>query len=976
MLDIFNIFANIKILNFVNMNVNFRLLSAGVLFFLGHVAYAQEQESDSVKTAQIEEVVVLGYNKTATKPKDVTASVTVSAEKLENRPNVSFLNSLQGEAAGLSVSSSSGSPGSSRMDIIIRGISSLNASSDPLYVIDGMVSNSVQFRNLNPNDIEAVSILKDAQATAIYGNRGSNGVIVIRTKQGKYGSRFNVTYSGTTGVSVLPETKYNLVDAKGQLTLQKRYGQGIGSFMTDAQIANYVGPNTNWRDVFFRTGTTQSHDLSMMFGGENVNNYTSLGYFEQLGTVPSTDFKRFSLRNNLNAKSKNERFTFNSNIALGFSKRHQLFSESDGGNSGNIVQNPLWGAVLGSPLMDPDLYATGQEMFNGFGTNMNNGQTVYSLLDILRGNLPNELTETSIVTNFAATYKLTEDLSVTNKSGIDYKYATRNSARAPWAFLSLAVAIPAGIEFGGNETFTNVSEFNFNSITSLNYHKVFGEKHTFDFGVYADYLKTHYKGTTQNQDGLNPMNWVFGAGSGYVAFNTATPSLYRPTINLSKVTAGTMAYFATLDYDYDDKYGVSGTIRRDGTFRFVDDNKWGTFWSVAGRWNINNESFMENAPFDMLKLRGSYGVIGNQNVIAAAYGTNPLLVGTNLVRDTFVIGQGYNQLNSSIAEAILANPSVQWEEVSQANIGLDWRTRNRKFEGTLDVYRKETDKLYNDINYSWIVGNNPSTGGNTIKGNNGKLRNEGVELSLKYNLLNKQDYKLSLYANGAYNKGTVLEANTSTDVLRYAPGSMIGEWFLVDYVGVNQANGELLFDVNGEIVEEFDQLNDTKATGKSYLPKYTGGFGINSTVKNFFLDAHFSFQADVWRMDDLEGWLNNPSLLQRDRMSSDLLNAWTPTNTNTNVPSLTSVNASSYSDYSDRFLRDASFVRLKNVMFGYNVPKRMLGENLSSIKLYLQGENLLTFTKWQGYDPEPLFAYSGSVYPNLRAVSLGINVTF
>lgn len=961
------------------MNVKLRVLTAGVLFFTGQAVFGQTDTAKTPKDkeAVIEEVVVLGYNKTTVKPKDVTASATVGSEKLENRPNATFLNSLQGEVAGLSVSSTSGQPGSSKLDIIIRGISSLNASSDPLYVIDGMVSNSVQFRNLNPNDIETASVLKDAAATAIYGNRGSNGVIVIRTKQGRYGSRFNVNYSGSTGFSTLPKTKYDLVDAKGQLTLQKRFGQGIGSLMTDDEIANYQGVNTDWRKHFFRVGTTQSHDISMMFGGENVNNYTSFGYFDQSGTVPTTDFKRFTLRNNLNGKSKNGKFLFNSNIALGYSKRHQLFQETaaSGSASQNIVQNPLWGAVLGSPLMDPYAYASGQDMFNDFGTSMDDGQTVYSLLDILRGNLPNELTETSIVTNFAATYNINENLSITNKSGVDYKYSTGNSARAPWSYLAIAVAVPSNTPFGGHETFSNASEFNFNSITSVNYRKTFGENHSLDVGLYMDYLKTHYRSTTQTQNGLNPLNWAFGAGSGYVGFSTDTPSLYNPSIGLGKVTAGTMAYFATVDYDYADKYGVSGTIRRDGTFRFVEDNKWGTFWSVAGRWNIDKEAFMANSTFDMLKLRASYGIIGNQNVIAPAYGQNPLLVGVNLVRDTFLVGQGYNQLNGSIAEAILANPSVQWEEVGQFNVGLDFRLLKRKLEGSVDYYKKRTTKLYNDIYYSWIVGVNPITGGNTIKGNNGKLQNEGVELSLKYHILNKPDYKFSVYANGSYNKGTVLEANPSTDILRYAPGSMIGEWYLVDYAGVNKANGELLFNVNGEQVESFDQVNDLRATGKSYLPKYVGGFGFNASVKNFFLDAHFNWQADVWRLDGLLDWTNNPSLLQRDRMSVDMLNAWTPTNVNTNAPALNASNLS-YQDYSNRFLRDASFLRLKNITFGYNLPKKLLGDQLKEVKIYVLAENLMTFTKWQGYDPEPLFASSGSVYPNLKTVSLGVNVNF
>ncbi len=954
------------------MNVKLRVLTAGVLFFTGQVVFAQD--NDSLKNEKtIEEVVVLGYNKTQTKPKDVTASVTVSAEKLENRPNVSFLNSLQGEAPGLSISSTSGSPGSSKIDVIIRGVSSLNASSDPLYVIDGMISNTVQFRNLNPNDIETVSILKDAQATAIYGNRGSNGVIVIRTKQGKYGSRFNVTYNGTVGLSFLPNTKYDMADSKQLLRLQRAYGDGVGVGMTDAEI-DATTVNTDWRKELFRTGQTQSHDISMAFGGERVNNFTSIGYFDQTGTVPTTDFKRFTLRNNMNARSLNNRFTFNSNISLAYSKRHQLDQENSTAIDNNTVQNPLLSAITGVPLLDPNKYANAYEMYDGFGTNFDNGESIYSLLDVLRGNLPNELTETSAVTNFAATYKITDELSVTNKSGIDYKYYTRNFARAPWSYLALAVANTSGRAFPGIESFSNTSEFNFNSITSLNYTKQFG-KHTIDAGVYFDYLKSHYKQTFQQQEGLNPLSWVFGAGTGYVAFDTATPGIYRPTIRLEKLTVGTLAYFATVDYDFDSKYGIAGTIRRDASYRFTDDNKWGTFWSVGGRWNIDKETFMEGSTFDMLKLRGSYGVIGNQNVIAAPYGTNPLYTATNLIRNTLAVGQGYNQINGALANSVLANPVVQWEEVGQANVGLDFRLLNRKLEGTVDYYKKTTRKLYNSIFYSYAVGNNPATGGNTINGNNGKLSNEGVELMLKYHLFNNQDFKLSIYGNGAYNKGKVLESNVTTGILRNNPGSLIGEWFMVDYVGVNQSNGNLLFDVNGNTVETYDVVNDLKGTGKSYLPKYVGGFGLNSSYKNFSLDVHFTYQADVWRYDNQLDWISDATQVKGQNVTADLLNAWTPTNTNTNVPSMFMTNQI-FGDTSTRFLRDASFVRLKNVVFGYSVPKEMLGSNIKGLKVFIQGENLLTFTKWKGYDPEPLFARSISVYPNMKTATFGVTVDF
>src|SRR5690606_12535598 len=217
------------------MNVKLRVLSAGVLFFIGHTVSAQQQEVDTAQTAEIEEVVVLGYNRTATKPKDVTASTTVSAEKFENRATTSFLNSLQGESPGLTINASSGQPGSGKIDVIIRGIGSLSAGSEPLYVIDGIMSNATQFRNLNDNDIESASVLRDAAATSIYGNRAANGVIVIKTKSGRYNSPMKFSYNASTGISLLPDSNYDLNDAKQALKLEQMKGQGMGADMTRSE---------------------------------------------------------------------------------------------------------------------------------------------------------------------------------------------------------------------------------------------------------------------------------------------------------------------------------------------------------------------------------------------------------------------------------------------------------------------------------------------------------------------------------------------------------------------------------------------------------------------------------------------------------------------------------------------------------------------------------------------------------------------
>lgn len=969
------------------MNVKLRVLTAGVLFFTGQLAFAQD--SIGAKKGQeekIDEVIVLGYSKTTTKPKDITSSVTISSEKLENRPNASFLNSLAGEAPGLTVNSTSGSPGSSKIDMIIRGVGSINASTEPLYVVDGMISNSVQFRNLNPNDIDAVSILKDAAATAIYGSRGSNGVIVIRTKQAKYGSRFDVSYSGTIGFSFLPTTDYNLANSQQILKLQKLTGNGEGATMSDAQINAYA-VDTNWRKELFRVGTTQMHDLAMKFGGETVNNYFSVGYMDQTGTVPTTDFKRFTLRNNLNGKSKNNRFNYNANIGLGFSKRHQLDEESNGNISSNVIQNPLLAAIVGMPTLQANQYSTGQQLLDAHNGSYTGGKNIYVLEDVLRGTLPNELTETSIVANFLASYKLTDDLTVSNKSGVDYKNSERIFARAPYSYLALITAKNTGTTvnptpFGGSEAMVKSREFNFNTITSLNYHKILGDNHTIDAGVYMDWMKTNYNASTMQQNGLYPKTWKFGTGSGYVApmyfdnpNNGQDPIVYYvPTASASEVEASTLAYFLTLDYDYAGKYGFSGVLRRDGTYRFIGDNKWATFWSVAGRWNIDKEEFLKDSSFfNMLKLRGSYGIQGNQNVVAAAYGTNPLIQSPNLVRSFDTQGLGYNNLQGSYYYSGLYSNNLQWEEVGQLDVGIDFGLWNRRIEGSFDYYDKRTNKLYSSLALSY------ATGQGSLSTNNGKLQNKGYEALLRYNIIRNADAKLSVYANAAYNQSKILDL-IQDDINgdnRNVKGGMLSEWYLIPYLGVNKDNGNPLFmDINGNVTENPNAVTDRRATGKSFYPKWSGGFGLNAEYKNFTLDTHFAFQADVWKWDNQLTWLLDPTTVNGYNASTDLLNAWTPDNPNSNIPrldaSLTAV------DNSDRYLKDASFIKLKTVTLGYNIPKSVLGEKsgIKGLKVFVSGENLLTWTKWRGYDPEPTFAYSVSVYPNMRTVSMGVNLDF
>lgn len=960
------------------MNVKLCVLSAGALFFLGQTAFAQTAKSDTLlKEKQIEEVVVLGYSKTATKAKSTAAATTISAETLENRPNTTFLNSIQGSAPGLSVNSSSGSPGSGKIDIIIRGVGSLNASTDPLYVIDGLTTSASQFRNLNPNDIETLSILKDAQATSIYGNRGANGVIVITTKTGKYNSGVRLAYDAMTSFSTFPKNNYNMANGPEYLTIKRNlYNElGANSGITDEKIAN--APTTNWNKEFFRTGLSQQHNLSLQFGGENVSVYSSLGYLENEGIIKNTDFKRFTFRNNIVGKSKNNRFNYSAQVGLGYSKRHQLDQEENStALAGNSVQNVLFGSLTSDPTLAPYSYANGRDMFNTIGTN-SRPYAAHILYDNMIGGVQNLYTETSINSNIRASYKLTDYLTVGNRSGIEYKQSERNFARSPLGYLSNSVAFTSGAQYGGVETISNTKDLTFNTVTSLTYNQQFGE-HNITVSAYMDYLKAHYGFNSYTQNGLEPLFWSLGAGTGYIPFNPNTPALYVPSVQANKVNAGTLAYFGTVDYDYSGKYGLSATVRRDGSYRFSKENRWETFWSVAGRWNIDKESFMADSKFRMLKLRASYGTAGNQNLGIPVNNGNSIYLRPNDYLDVDKSFRGYgNQIGYYF---VPSNPNLKWEKQSQANIGLDFNY-NSIIEGSVDVYRKLTDRLFNQITTSGVVGSLNSSQEPVfyVNGNNGELENKGVEVALRGNIFRKEDFKLSIYANFAYNKNKILSMDYEdlTDDNVNAVGGPAAQWQLYEYLGVNPATGEQIFRGADGQPTEAPTANDRVLTGKSIYAKVNGGAGIDVDYKGFFASAFFSFQAGGWQYDNLFAWAMNPMYTTiYNNVSSDLLNAWTPNNTNTDIPALSAVNADSNGS-SDRYLYKTDFIRLKNISVGYNFTKNQLrGLPIRSLKVYAQAENLYTWTDWRGYDPEPTTQFSLGVYPNPKTISVGVNVEF
>lgn len=936
----------------------------------------------------IGEIVVYGgYDITTTKKETMGAMTTISEETFENRATSSFLNSIQGHAPGVVIQSNSGSPGSAQIDVLIRGYGSINASTDPLIVIDGIVIGAAQFRNLNQQDFESVTILRDAHATAIYGNRGANGVIVITTKKGKAGIPLSIEFSSMYGVFTLPKHNYNMANAKEMLTLQHRKGVGFGSTLTEDEIENWDGPNTNWRDVFFRQGINQSYNLSLRQGSDSFRSYFSLGYNKVDGLIPTTDFQRFNIRANVSGNSENHRFKYEGIVSAAYSKRHELDSETNSAIGNNVIQNPLFGSVLGMPYMAP-FTGNGKDLWDAIGGTLSGGNYAYVLQSVMfPGELPNRRTESSILSSFAASYELTDGLTLRNKTGIDYKHSQRLFARAPYSFLALAVAVPADLDYPGFEDHDNIQDLTLSNVLSLNYDKSFG-LHRIQLGVYAEYVKAHYRRDYIRKTGLIERTWSFGSGNGWAPVDL-DKNLYIPTVAGYKIDAGSFSYFATADYEYDQRYGIAGTIRRDATNKFRADKQWGTFWSAAARWVLSEEEFLRGSSFvNLLKLRGSYGVTGNQILSQPGYGTNPLFLDNSLAWDyNTAAGRGY--LSSVGYYPLIGNLDLGWEETHQANIGLDFTFFNNRLEGNIDVYQKTTKKLYTDIILSGGVGAlDPDELSPTyllptyyINGNNGELVNKGIEVALRYKLIKKTDFDLTVWANTAYNKNTITSItneiiNPGSSVL--ANEHSVYEWYMIPHVGVDPDTGQWLYkDIDGNIVDYtgIDPERDSRFTGKSFLPKWNGGFGFSANYKGWYLDANFSYQADFYKFDNLLAWLEDHTAASDMNLSADLLNAWTPENPNTDMASLTANNV--YDWDSDRLLYDASFIRFRSATLGYNLPQRWLeGTALKGVNIFVQGENLLIWTKWKGFDPEGVKTTSLGQYPNPRSFSFGVNVEF
>ncbi|RTY68928.1 MULTISPECIES: SusC/RagA family TonB-linked outer membrane protein [unclassified Flavobacterium] len=911
----------------------------------------------------LEAVVVQGY-RTVTKKTAVTAAATVNSETIENRPNANVLNTIQGQLAGVNITASTGQPGA-KSSVIIRGAGTINGNTDPLYVIDGFPSNSDNFRSINPNDIASLDVLKDAAAISQYGSRGSNGVIVITTRKGSYSEpKTTFRYSSQFGINDLQTPRYSYANSKQLLKIEKNFGAGRGSTLTDAQI-NAYNINTNWVDYFFNQGTSTNHNFSIENNGKNINSFTSASFFDQEGVLESTGLKRFTVRNNLNGKSDDGKFKFSVNSAFGHSRNNEATNLGEGA----INRNYVTGAYLGAPYVSPNEYQNSAQLFSLYQANGTLLYTPLMLVDKLK-TYQNSTQETRIDLATELSYEFVDGLTGRVRTSGQLLQNRFHQAEFPGSFNALLFLAPSQV-FGGFEDINERREFLFNNLFMLDYNKTFG-KHTFNVSAASEYNHSRLTSNNIRQRGLDPKLFVPNTGAGYIS-DTSANDFYVPTISASQLRNDLISYFTTFDYDFNSKYGLVASYRIDGSSRFIEENQFNNFWSLGGRWNIDEEEFMQSLDFiNVLKLRGSIGTSGNQRIVDGTIfaGINPpafadIYPGSN---NAYNNGTGYN-LN-------LGFPALKWETTEQYNVGVDFELLRGRIRGSFDYYNKKTIDLF--ISEPLV----PSTGATSLtKNSDAFIVNKGFELSIGYDVVRTNDLRLTVRANGSSNDNSVggIIANNGriiTGNLITQNGGSIREPFVYHYLGVNPVNGNLLFqDINGNPTET-PVAADRKPLGKNNVPKYQGGFGFDFDYKGFFVSSTFTFAQDVVRYDfDLSN-LYSPGNIGTFNVTDDLLNAWTTTNTATDVPSLRAGNISAQ-NLSDRFIKDASYVRLRNAQIGYRVPKIFLAKTfLTDLSFTLQGENLFNITQWQGFDPESSRASDVYQYPTARQFTFGVDLKF
>lgn len=911
------------------MNVNLKVLGVGALFFLGGNVVMAQKKDTATKTKDIEEVVVVGYQ--TKKKKEITTSVAqVNAKEMNNVPIATFDQILAGKAAGVDLQIGSGQPGASA-SVVIRGAGSINGSTTPLYIVDGVPVAAGAFATINPNDIENVSILKDAAAKAIYGSQAGAGVILVTTKAGRKGA-LKVEYTGSAGISVRPQAKFTMMNTYQLTQIQRDLGLITEATMNDRRLVN-----TSWDDVFLKTGYTMSNDLNVSGGSGNTTYFVSLGHMDQKGIALGSGLQRVT--SNINLRSGNgKNFRFGFNGVFGSVKREMIFSEA-----GIALANPFAAAHLAMPY---------QSLYNADGTVATGsgrfGANAYELATT-GSRARQELKATAAL---FSEYDINDKLTARVFGGVDYASYFLKSYTDPNSFNGKSTN-PGNKGYVGR-SFDQYASINTN--VTLRYANDFG-KHNLKAFVLGEYTGKNIDGFALTAYGVDGMIGNHLSGTQVNASNL-------PGISGSERRAHIISYLANADYSYDGKYFLSANVRTDGGSIFASDYKWGTFGGASIGWAINRENFLQGTLVSDLKLRASWGVLGNIGDLYSA--------SLNVYNQ-----QGYisteNQYNGQLVYTTVApyNSEYRWEKEEQYNIGLDFGFWNNRLSGTVDFYNKDTKDLYISRSISRTSGFDRFS-----NFNGGEMRNRGVEASINVAVIRNANTKLNVNANFAYNAnkitnlGEVSEYELGTSIVRV--GLPLGSHYIVKWGGVDPTNGSPIYlDREGNRMSAYSAA-ESQATFGTYYAPYMGGFGLDFSHKGFYLSGQFQWKAKYFRFNNMRFFNEDVRKVGQYNQYDSVLNYWKE------AGQVTDIQGAGYPlQFTSKFIEDSSFLRLRNVRIGYDFDKSLLeGTGLKGAGIFFNATNLFTWTKWTGLDPDDSNNLSSYEYPSPRIFTLGATLTF
>lgn len=948
-------------------------------------------ESDDIG---LEEIVVVAYG--TTKKSSFTGSVNVlKSKEFENINETSFEKTLQGNAPGVLVTNVSGQAGS-QATVRIRGTGSINANSSPLYVIDGVPvesgnisdvadptnygTSATVLSTINPADIESVSVLKDASASSLYGARAANGVIIITTKQGEAG-KTKFTVGASAGISDLAMSTHKTLNASQYFKTywDYYYNEAInaGASGTDAaSTANAstiaileanpynndepYGANgvlngnselmydTNWKDIVYKLGKSQDYNMSAAGGNEKTTFFFSGGYKKVDGNEIFNDFERFSAKLNLKNEVSNF-FEFNFNNTFAYTDQN---TPPGSGGAANPVK---FANEVASVYSNYQRDAGGNIVYDASGNPLYdyNNPVIFDFNPIGIGEKDIYNIETGrLLSSFGAKLKFLKDFSAQTNLGIDYIGMNETRYYNPMH--------GNGASVNGRSTKYAKKDITWTITNRLDWKKTIADAHTF-----AVLLGQEASNSRYDHIEAEGVNFAINGNDNLRA--SATPNSTDSYFTEKRFTS----YFSRLNYDFANKYYLDLSFRRDGSSVFGPKSKWGNFWSVGGTWRISEESFLyEQRWLTDLKIRASYGTSGNDRIGRYAWQGQ--------------YGYGYNyEGQAGMSYSQMENSLLHWEESEILDIGLEIKLFD-KITIEADYYNRISKDL---LFYAPL---SMTTGFSSVMSNLASVSNSGVELLLNSKNIAEGDFKWSTDFNFTLNKNEIISMNQNeviSGTKRWMIGGDLYQFYIQEYAGVDPADGQPMWwmditdgqgNSTGQRVTTKDYAQASRYEMGSSLPLFYGG--ITNTLEYQGISLSFSFYYSYGGKvyDNTLATLSHSGATPGTQLSDNTLNAWTPTNTNTQEPVFEPNNSNNANATSSRFLFDGSYARLKNVTLTYFFPKEWLsGIKLSSAKVYLQGENLYTFTRLKGQDPEmALSGLDDNDVPNVRTITFGFNFSF